>query len=267
MGLSLEDIFQIVLIAAIIAGLISLFVGLGLLWKGIFVGQTEISFPRWGILKTSNAGVVALFLAVVLLLVSIFSFQQSDNLRFERHKLNNLTLKAGLILKQNYDAGNYNAIESIADFITAAEPFNGHALYFAGEAKRALGKPEEGVKFFYAYLNTEPTLPEAERSGGMEVNVCYQRPKGYCRQRTAWIQHLLANHLYGKALKETETAARRALLKSADNHVENIWPDFPDGFIQRTAQTRPTKALKERICRELKAIQARCKAPPVGSHK
>ena len=45
-------------------------------------------------------------------------------------------------------------------------------------------------EYFFRYLSVEHSLTLSERDG--DGLVCYQREKGYCAERTAWINHLMA---------------------------------------------------------------------------
>lgn len=148
---------------------------------------------------------------------------------------------------------------------------NGHYLYFSGEVKRLKDSerftPKSCVKIpisgnlttfdayrndFYMYLEVAATLPASEKGGDTGSETCYQRPRGYCPQRTGWIHHLLGNDLYAEALVSADLRTKMEKLKRVEAHAnaaQKLYP--PNGF----EQCIPTKALANTVGDLLKTKQ------------
>jgi hypothetical protein len=94
------------------------------------------------------------------------------------------------------------AVRDVTDLLTKLDRNNGHGLYFSGEIDWHRRRADHGQTQFYAYLEEEQRLAPQFR-GDTSMAAC-RGPKGYCQQRTAWINHLLANDFYKQALKEEE---------------------------------------------------------------
>ena len=68
------------------------------------------------------------------------------------------------------------------------------------------------------YLQVESSIPVNQRDGDAES--CYARGRGYCTERTAWINHQMANDLYDLALKDKREDVKRERLKLVKQHAE-----------------------------------------------
>ena len=121
---------------------------------------------------------------------------------------------------------------------------------FSGEVRRRLGKPEESHPFFYRYLEEQANRWARYTEGGTVAEICYERLRGFCAQRSGWIHHLLANDFYKKGMAATERAEKRVQFESAAQQIAASLNDFPQGFIQDVA----TKVLQSRVDEELKKI-------------
>jgi hypothetical protein len=108
------------------------------------------------------------------------------------------TLKANATANRALRPADFASSMELIQLMSSADQGNGHALYYAGEIARKTGAPGKGHAQFEAYLETEATLGPAARAGSMGVDACHT-PRGYCRQRTAWIDFLLAADLYQEA--------------------------------------------------------------------
>jgi hypothetical protein len=95
--------------------------------------------------------------------------------------------------------------EELADII----PDSGHAYYYQGEAFRALGNRTDVLGAFQNYLAA------ADHHGTEAIQgdylQCYHGHDGYCGERTAWINHLLANDSYRLAERGSVDAMYGAL--------------------------------------------------------
>ena len=135
-------------------------------------------------------------------------------------------------------------------FLQRIDDQNGHAFYFSGEMRRRAGKREESHQFFYRYLEQQATLKDSHRDGGSGAEICYERPRGYCAQRSGWIHHLLASDFYNAGLAATEPAEKRLHFVKAAEQVSASLEDYPPGFVQEKA----TKVLEALIAEERKKL-------------
>ena len=136
------------------------------------------------------------------------------------------TLKqAGVVLANRFAAGSRTAIDArrafrasdfaasqdVISFISALDKAgnNGHVLYFSGEIARKTGDPDKGHGSFFVYLETERTLIAESRTASIGIEAC-RTAGGYCRQRSAWINHLLANDIYQETLRKKKAAEAKA---------------------------------------------------------
>jgi len=112
---------------------------------------------------------------------------------------------------------------AIVKFMLEVDPDNGHGLYYDGTLTRWMHMDNRSsVMFleshiaFRRYLQIEPSI--AERDGDGEA--CYARGRGYCAERTAWINHQMANDLFQLAGRSTGADAKRENLRLAKHHAE-----------------------------------------------
>jgi hypothetical protein len=152
------------------------------------------------------------------------------------------------------------AAQQDADAVFRLDANNGSGFYYSGEIKRlnhpalftekscpiagavkTLKAANESLDAyetdFYHYLDAEAALPESAKGGGTSGELCYTRASGYCPQRTAWIDHLLANDLYQEALDEGDAAAQSSELGRALKLEQNAAGLYQDqnhnpGFTQ-----------------------------------
>jgi hypothetical protein len=103
------------------------------------------------------------------------------------------------------------AVRDVIDLMYRFDKNNGHALYFSGELDWHRRRADHGQTQFYTYLEEEQGLASQFRQNDTSLAAC-RNPRGYCQQRTAWINHLLANDFYNQARNE-EAAGRDAHAK------------------------------------------------------
>lgn len=168
-----------------------------------------------------------------------------------------LANRFGEALREKWTAATFDSSKDVIGFILDLDKNNGHALYFSGEIKRKLGHPEKGHQELYLYIEREKELLPESREGGTEVAAC-RRPSGYCRQRTAWIHHLLANDFYAdglksKASKPGDTGKIVVAFETALVHACAVLSLYRGGFVDPD-QIRPTRELEEKIRIELGAL-------------
>ncbi len=154
---------------------------------------------------------------------------------------------------------DFTAVQADIRELLALDPDNGHALYYQGELIRLMRQdlftPQGCIQSktaaaqadlspyendFYRYLDNVRDLPAGETGGDSGVTICYSRPRGYCPQRTAWIEHLLAIDLLAEAAVTDDVTVRREKLTASLKHAREalrLYP--PHGF----DQCLPTEAV------------------------
>jgi hypothetical protein len=156
-----------------------------------------------------------------------------------------------------FDRREFECVSNLATVLLDQDPSNGHGLYFAGETWRAKAGDstqssyarEKMQEYFLKYIANERDLDPSERNGNRKA--CYQREKGYCAERTAWINHLMAIDYYYSAEASKDKKVKKTLLEHARTYSE-IDLGFNGGFDQIV----PSQVLKDKINDELRPIGA-----------
>ena len=167
-------------------------------------------------------------------------------------------------------SADFARAEALIDALKGVDRHNGHAWYFAGEIKRIQSRTAftpkgcfkgwpAGVtgslatyqQDFHGYLEIALSLPVLETGGDSGSEICYQRPKGYCVQRTAWIYHLFANDFYVEAMALSDRQDRGAALTRAAQHVAEARkyrrPEGGEGFDQCIHTTTLAEKIAEAL--------------------
>ena len=161
---------------------------------------------------------------------------------------------------------DFSGAQSVLERLKELDDRNGHVWYFSGEIKRlslhARFTPEGCVRDFGAdprdflnsyhddfrqYLEIERSLPTSETGGSPGVLLCRDRPKGFCVQRTAWINHLLANDLFREAEATANKLDRVAKVKRAKEFANEALRYTPTGGEAGFTECIPTISLIQRI--------------------
>lgn len=143
--------------------------------------------------------------------------------------------------------GEFRRVRDLIAALTQIDPRNGHAFYYSGQMKRWLGKKTEAQQDFYKYLENEDQKSNSVREGDISAEACYQSAAGYCRQRSGWICHLLANDFYQKGLAEGNTGQARYYFDLAVKYAQKAQVFFPGGFEQSIPTQTVERDSKMRI--------------------
>lgn len=181
-----------------------------------------------------------------------------------------VTVKIANELRQEFDSatalrtpplieGDFRHVRDLIAALTQIDPRNGHAFYYSGQMKRWLGRKTEAQQDFYKYLENEDQKPEAVREGDISVEACYRSAAGYCRQRSGWICHLLANDYYQKGLAESNTDQARFYFDLAVKYAQKAQVFFPGGFEQSIATQTVERDSRMRIVTLDNAAKTRTK--------
>lgn len=208
----------------------SVFVGLGTWYTAVKLQQekTELQFISYA----QNQTITAL---------------SRDIKELPSKQLNAIIIKVALALRERYRQNDFSIVDELSKVLLELDSENGHGLYFAGEYWRSRNDRVRMRGHFYRYFATADIRPDSKTGLASE---CYNRPKGYCAERTAWISHLMANDFYQEALCESNKIKRRDILVRANKFIISTLEHFPGGF----TQLKPTNLLDEDIKRELKML-------------
>jgi hypothetical protein len=160
-------------------------------------------------------------------------------------------LDAANSLKMLYHDGRFDSVLNLAEIVGDLNTGNGHALYFEGEAYRSLGDRTNMRGQLQKYLQESD-----HRTDSLDGDAarCYQRPGGYCRERTAWIDHLLANDYYREALTSGSQIDREASsLGTAFNYEKHTLAIRPLGFYRLESIESSCELLHD-LARELRRL-------------
>jgi hypothetical protein len=152
--------------------------------------------------------------------------------------------------KPPFHMRDFDPAGDLIEIIRKLDPDNGHDHYISGEIERLLGGLAKGRPRFYAYLESEKGT---SRSGPLGAIAC-RNAKGFCRERTAWIFHLLANdfYAYGKTEKEAGKTSEEygIIFKTALQHACSAITLFPPNGFADALQLTATRVLETRLSRE-----------------
>lgn len=129
-------------------------------------------------------------------------------------------------VKKQYHEREFLSVLDLVHIIKSTDEANGHALYYAGEAYRSLQNRIDMRGALQHYL-----AEASRRADSVDGDAarCYERPHGYCGERTEWVNHLMANDYAAEA--DASPEARRAdLLLTAYRYEHHVLETRPLGF-------------------------------------
>ena len=181
-------------------------------------------------------------------------------------KFNKVLVTTSQQLRQEYrravdprtaaDPDRFGRVTLLGDILSHLDDGNGHALYFAGEVKRAQGKALEAHADFYRYFEVMVARGIPEDQGETNAEHCYTLPRGFCRQRSGWIRHLLADDFYRQGQAAADALERASRFESALKHAEAAMRDFTGGF-DGLKQGLPTRLIARNAAEEIARLNAK----------
>lgn len=186
---------------------------------------------------------------------------ETDVRRYARAAGDQIILEAAKILREEWrtnilanppEQRDFTHTNELVKLILDIDRNNGHGLYYSGEAKRKQGIIGGRHHDFYTYLGVEEHLPKEERDTSIDQEACYERPKGYCKQRTAWIEHLLATDYLAMGREETDREKKRDDFQTAIRRAHEALANFPGGF--NADGQGSTKAIEREALAELNKL-------------
>jgi hypothetical protein len=261
----MSSIFVTLLLGGLVLGLLCGFTGLYLLVKRVRGKTTEVQFRGFGKIKTTETGLALMFLGIFFFVYSGFAYDRAKKGEELQTQLDKVLTRTARTLREEFrsvtdnheppvKADAFSRVSLLVEVLRQIDATNGHALYYAGEVKRWRGLPRAAHPDFNKYLEVQRTLSENEKGGGTGSEICYEHPRGYCRQRSGWIHHLLANDFYQQGISETDPSQRLFRFRKALKQARDAMRDFPpDGFDQSVPL--PTPVLEKRLTKEIEALQ------------
>jgi hypothetical protein len=153
-------------------------------------------------------------------------------------------------LREMLHQRDYRRVERNSSILRNFDPANGHALYFAGEAYLGLEDYGQMLTAFRSYLYNADKIPAEAYIG--DANQCYFRNSGYCAERTAWVEHLLANYFFTAAQK-SKGSERVAALQQVLTELGYMLRSRKIGF-NADLTTHDTEDLLRQTVEELKSL-------------
>jgi hypothetical protein len=260
----MDALFTAILLLGLLVGLMCICIGVWLLFKRSSSRMVELELSHFGKIKTAETGIVLNFLGLFLFAFSTAGYQQARKAVELKTELDRVLITTATNLHDEFHAvvaghrppvspPEFGRVDRLIGFLQQIDSRNGHALYYAGEVARAEGNINDEQENFYKYLEVQDTVPESEKGGDVGSEVCYKRPSGFCRQRSGWIHHLLANDFYSEGLSATNAQDKAYYFNKASDLIKASFADYPDGFGGQ-GQVIPTIALKEDIAEQLQSL-------------
>jgi hypothetical protein len=91
---------------------------------------------------------------------------------------------------------------------------------------------DDAISEFLKYLESYESRPAIDMIGDTGTEICYRIAHGYCRQRTGWINHLLAVYFMHDCETAHESTQLRILASRALLYATNALKAYPKGFTQ-----------------------------------
>jgi len=171
--------------------------------------------------------------------------QQPDEQR------SSLLLAAGQHERNLYRERRFWLILDSARTILEIDPDNGHGLYYAGEAYRHFHEWNDMRDMFQKFIAAADANPDSQTGVAKD---CYARPNGFCMERLAYINHLMA--LDSLAAADAATGAMRIdALHAAFRFERDDLARRPAGFLADGKILSSCEVLR-RVSAELKAANA-----------
>jgi hypothetical protein len=148
--------------------------------------------------------------------------------------------------------------------ISRLDPGNGHAIYYSGLIIRWTGDRPGSHTVLYSYLEGIRRSGALQAEDDGSVQYCSDYWRGFCKQRAAWLNHLLALDFTRDAKEEKQPEIALQWRRKAMEHAEaatRLYGGFSD-----PKQGTPTVVLLEQLRKEIAASQGTMavSAPPAA---
>lgn len=255
-------------------GLLCICSGIFLLHKHYRNDAVKVKIAGFGEIHSRQSGLVLIFFGLFLFAFSNSSYARAKKAEELRSQLSNFMVATAKNIRREFHEitgqqkppitpDSFKHLGVLIGVLQQIDPDNGHAFYFTAEDKLWEGVPLKDVRSdFYRYIEVSNALPANETGGDTGVQIIYERPRGYGRQRSGWIHNLLANDFYSEAASEVNVATKMLLLEKARDQVALSLKDYPDGFVQTEYPPTinriiPTKALQQDVKNQLETLETK----------
>ena len=251
-----DGCIEILGIAALLISGIFLTIGFYIAFLRKCDEKSSIRLPVIGYLCKENMGMAFVSTGIVALgffVSNVFLAEKINDLKTERNKLlidAAEELRHSVAGKSALDENERSKVDFLVKFIQRIDGKNGHAFYFAGTLSRYDKIKKESWPYLFRFIELQRALPENERGGDTGSEICYERPRGFCPQRIAWVRHLLANDFYDEGKAAASDAQRREFYTRAYCQTDVLIKLYPGGFAQFT----PTSVILAETLMELKKL-------------
>jgi hypothetical protein len=155
------------------------------------------------------------------------------------------------VKQSDFEEKDFGDLRSIYNFLLGVDPNDGSALYYKGEVQRLLRRRSLMRENFNLYL-THASAPGVTEPG--------LRALGYFDERTAWINHLLANDFLCEALQAaSDPVGQRVLFQRVEDKVKQVRAYRRQGL--DAGETTLSTASLERVTKEGLDTTPRPKCP------
>jgi hypothetical protein len=255
----MESVFSTLILLGLVLGIACFLTGAYFLYLRVRGVATIGELPRIGGIGTLQVGVSLMSAGGYFLTNATLSYLQFERSLALESKVNALMVKEASVLRKEYldvtrglsapiSLEKFARVNFFIDFLREIDPTNGHASYFAGEVLRMQGAIEKSHDYFYLHLEAREKESSGEREGNTGSEICYERPRGFCLQRSGWIHHLLANDFYQAGLTLSNRTRRLDRFELAIAQAKLAVRDFPQkGFEQGCPTTVLLKWLPDQI--------------------
>jgi hypothetical protein len=129
--------------------------------------------------------------------------------------------------------GAFNDANKTLASLASLAPSSGHTFYFEGEMQRFTRLNRniyQAIDWFLRYVD-DPRNAQILSSDRLDGQACYETAEGFCRKRTGWVLHLLANIYYRQSADATiAPERRREHLDDASRCLDQSLKFYPKGF-------------------------------------
>lgn len=266
-------IFSFLLFGGLLTGLLCVCAGIFLLDKHYRNDAVKVKIGAFGEIHSRQSGLVLTFFGLFLFAFSSSSYSQTKKVDELHSQLDVFMVATAKNMNREFHevvdnqkppipSDSFKHLSFLISVLQQIDPNNGHAIYFTAEDKLWEGVPLKDVRpYFYKYIEVLNALPETETGGDTGVQIIYERPKGYGRQRSGWIYNLMANDFYSEAVSEANIDTKTLLLEKARDQVALSLKYYPDGFLQTEYppsinRITPTKLLQQDINHQFEIVKA-----------
>jgi hypothetical protein len=147
--------------------------------------------------------------------------------------------------------------------IERLDPGNGHAIYYNGFIVRWRNQRPQSHSTLFWYLERAKDANLHLPGDNGDTRFCFENWLGYCKERQAFIHHVLALDFEQAAREEPDPATSLGRLKSALDHAQDAIELY--GEFNAPGQGMPTRALAESLRKQIAKAEQRLNTSTVGS--